>query len=108
MRQLAMSTLLACKQDAQHLSYYANLFFDEFGFIAAIAQLGERETEDLKVPGSLPGLGIKCIHAMFIHIRESLPCAVCVSFCLQHLKCNVGSAGMPAMGKYGCSAFLTP
>ena len=25
---------------------------------AAIAQLGERQTEDLKVPGSIPGLGI--------------------------------------------------
>ena len=25
---------------------------------AAIAQLGERQTEDLKVPGSTPGLGI--------------------------------------------------
>ena len=25
--------------------------------IAAIAQLGERQTEDLKVPGSIPGLG---------------------------------------------------
>ena len=25
---------------------------------AAIAQLGERQTEDLKVPGSVPGLGI--------------------------------------------------
>ena len=24
----------------------------------AIAQLGERQTEDLKVPGSIPGLGI--------------------------------------------------
>ena len=24
---------------------------------AEIAQLGERETEDLKVPGSIPGLG---------------------------------------------------
>ena len=24
---------------------------------AAIAQLGERQTEDLKVPGSIPGLG---------------------------------------------------
>ena len=24
---------------------------------AAIAQLGERQTEDLKVPGSVPGLG---------------------------------------------------
>ena len=28
------------------------------GFRAAIAQLGERQTEDLKVPGSIPGLGI--------------------------------------------------
>jgi hypothetical protein len=26
--------------------------------IAAIAQLGERQTEDLKIPGSIPGLGI--------------------------------------------------
>ena len=26
--------------------------------IAAIAQLGERQTEDLEVPGSIPGLGI--------------------------------------------------
>ena len=25
---------------------------------AAIAQLGERQTEDLKVPGSIPGLGM--------------------------------------------------
>ena len=28
------------------------------GAAAAIAQLGERQTEDLKVPGSIPGLGI--------------------------------------------------
>ena len=27
------------------------------GNTAAIAQLGERQTEDLKVPGSIPGLG---------------------------------------------------
>ena len=27
---------------------------------AAIAQLGERQTEDLEVPGSIPGLGISC------------------------------------------------
>ena len=26
--------------------------------MAEIAQLGERQTEDLKVPGSIPGLGI--------------------------------------------------
>jgi hypothetical protein len=28
---------------------------------AAIAQLGERQTEDLKVPGSIPGLGMLTI-----------------------------------------------
>ena len=28
-----------------------------FAHMAAIAQLGERQTEDLKVPGSIPGLG---------------------------------------------------
>ena len=28
---------------------------------AAIAQLGERQTEDLKVPGSIPGLGTSVI-----------------------------------------------
>ena len=28
---------------------------------AAIAQLGERQTEDLKVPGSIPGLGMPLI-----------------------------------------------
>ncbi len=28
-----------------------------YGLSAAIAQLGERQTEDLKVPGSIPGLG---------------------------------------------------
>ncbi len=27
--------------------------------MAAIAQLGERQTENLKVPGSIPGLGRK-------------------------------------------------
>jgi hypothetical protein len=30
----------------------------QFAAVAAIAQLGERQTEDLKVPGSIPGLGI--------------------------------------------------
>ena len=30
--------------------------------MAAIAQLGERQTEDLKVPGSIPGLGIISLH----------------------------------------------
>ena len=30
---------------------------------AAIAQLGERQTEDLKVPSSIPGLGIRLLPA---------------------------------------------
>ena len=34
-------------------------------FRAAIAQLGERQTEDLKVPGSIPGLGIFAGHKIF-------------------------------------------
>ncbi len=29
----------------------------ELSFLADIAQLGERQTEDLKVPGSIPGVG---------------------------------------------------
>ena len=28
-----------------------------YSLVAAIAQLGERQTEDLKVPGSIPGGG---------------------------------------------------
>ena len=40
---------------------------------AAIAQLGERQTEDLKVPGSIPGLGISscyCSVAIQGHLRS--------------------------------------
>ena len=32
-------------------------FYQNF-YQAVIAQLGERQTEDLKVPGSIPGRGI--------------------------------------------------
>ena len=38
---------------------------------AVIAQLGERQTEDLKVPGSIPGRGI-FLFSNFIHITEFL------------------------------------
>ena len=31
-------------------------------FKVILAQLGERQTEDLKVPGSIPGLGIDNSH----------------------------------------------
>ena len=42
-----------------HKHLHAHLMFHFFFCIhqAAIAQLGERQTEDLKVPGSIPGLG---------------------------------------------------
>ena len=33
--------------------------------VAAIAQLGERQTEDLEVPGSIPGLG-NCFSFCFL------------------------------------------
>ena len=33
---------------------------------AAIAQLGERQTEDLKVPASIPGLGIFFLTHMLV------------------------------------------
>ena len=35
------------------------------GGLAEIAQLGERQTEDLKVPGSIPGFGI--MHSWHLH-----------------------------------------
>ena len=35
--------------------------------IADVAQLGERQTEDLKVPGSIPGVGIAFY---FAHMRK--------------------------------------
>ena len=40
---------IVCKKGEQKECVFAQ---------AAIAQLGERQTEDLKVPGSIPGLGI--------------------------------------------------
>ena len=33
--------------------------------VADIAQLGERQTEDLKVPGSIPGVGITFFVLLF-------------------------------------------
>ena len=38
---------------------------------AAIAQLGERQTEDLKVPGSIPGLGMQ------FYVELLWACACC-------------------------------
>ncbi len=42
---------------------------------AAIAQLGERQTEDLKVPGSIPGLGM-----LFAPLERASPFARKVAF----------------------------
>ena len=38
------------------------------GLQAAIAQLGERQTEDLKVPGSIPGRGTR--FSLYAHITQ--------------------------------------
>ena len=35
--------------------------------VASVAQLGERETEDLKVPGSIPGRGTFAQLCRFLH-----------------------------------------
>ena len=45
---------------------------------AAIAQLGERQIEDLQVPGSIPGLG-----TLFLHRRVALSVVAWIfEFCL--------------------------
>ena len=41
---------------------------------AAIAQLGERQTEDLKVPGSIPGLGIFLIFGVSAGAARVVAC----------------------------------
>ena len=41
---------------------------------AEIAQLGERQTEDLKVPGSIPGLGILFTASKFPSLLVCKPC----------------------------------
>ena len=41
-----------------YLGTYIILFYPQCFHQAVIAQLGERQTEDLKVPGSIPGRGI--------------------------------------------------
>ena len=48
-----------------------------FHSTAAIAQLGERQTEDLKVPGSIPGLGtVSSVHDLTccLHHKKTSPC----------------------------------
>ena len=50
-RMSELSSLSVTADDARHHSLTSLAS-------AAIAQLGERQTEDLKVPGSIPGLGM--------------------------------------------------
>ena len=76
---------------------------------AAIAQLGERQTEDLKVPGSIPGLGILnlvCV-GLAAHLAADLGapgCAwvtlavwmsLCVSECTEYPWRLLGFHGWP-------------
>ena len=42
-----------------------------FSTAAAIAQLGERQTEDLEVPGSIPGFGMLL---SYFFVREQCQC----------------------------------
>ena len=68
---------------------------------AAIAQLGERQTEDLKVPGSIPGLGsvgvacLRCV-VLFAVVSGVVPFVVAgvVS----------GTMGLSCLGNLACQA----
>ena len=48
---------------------FVNLNFPE----AAIAQLGERQTEDLKVPSSIPGLGMANVSTKLSYQSRCVP-----------------------------------
>ena len=49
---------------------------------AAIAQLGERQTQDLKVPGSIPGLGMSSMLSRILEQGSTLGRG-----CTQQLDC---------------------
>ena len=50
----------ACFSARAHVVLFleTKIFLASHSYQAATAQLGERQTEDLKVPGSIPGLGM--------------------------------------------------
>ena len=56
----------------------------DLAHMAAIAQLGERQTEDLKVPGSIPGLGKVCLLFSGWATSKGQKLCVCVCVCLPH------------------------
>ena len=62
MPELAAFSVLIGAAKSADLRGAPGFFMETFVILifaeAAIAQLGERQTEDLKVPGSIPGLGI--------------------------------------------------
>ena len=81
---------------------------------AAIAQLGERQTEDLKVRGSIPGLGILshvhlCLVSCFaLSCRVvSILCCVCFcAVCLRLRRVYVVSRILPVLCKLRVSCDL--
>ena len=52
--------LMQCPLGGSHDVFSVGIKFSRM-HQAAIAQLGERQTEDLKVPGSIPGCGMQCL-----------------------------------------------
>ena len=71
MPELAAFSLLIGAAKSADLRGAPGFFMETFVILifaeASIAQLGERQTEDLKVPGSIPGLGMS---AMLSRILE--------------------------------------
>ena len=72
MKKQNLIPIILCKHPLEHYLFYSILNVCSLMMAVAshdarresstckaeIAQLGERQTEDLKVPGSIPGLGI--------------------------------------------------
>ena len=57
------NTFLFFFQPTNQQFFFLCVVFPLTGAFADIAQLGERQTEDLKVPGSIPGGGTFCYPA---------------------------------------------
>ena len=78
---------------------------DFIGILCAeIAQLGERQTEDLKVPGSIPGLGIFAIKSAGICMFRTYVtyCLRSIFMCPIHLMTAV--VHLQKCRKFGCAA----
>ena len=72
--------------------HFADLQLHGYAF-AAIAQLGERQTEDLKVPGSIPGGGTALVAQLVEHgsnkprVGGSSPSWSTLLFCFLQPRC---------------------